>query len=89
MESIFDYIAFTLHNPTAAIDHINDFERALENVCDFPNSCPLIDNEYVTDKAIRKMIVNNYIVFYRVNERQHRVEVVRVLYGMMDYEKLL
>lgn len=87
MEQIFDYIAVKLCNPQAAIRLINDFEKAFENVCLFPESYPYINNEYVKDKTLRKLIVNNYIAFYRVKDNE--IQVVRVLYGMRNYEALL
>ena len=87
MKQIFDYIALELCNPTAAIGQINDFEKAFENVCAFPEICPYINNEYVKDKSLRKLIVNNYIAFYRVKDNE--IQVVRVLYGMRNYETLL
>lgn len=87
MEQIFEYIAVELCNPTAAINQINDFEKAFESICCFPESCPYIRNEYVKDKSLRKLIINNYIAFYRICENQ--IQVVRVLYGMKNYESLL
>lgn len=87
MEQIFDYIAVELCNPSAAIRLINDFEKAFEKVCDFPESCPFINNEYVKDKSLRKLVLNNYIAFYRV--KNNEIQVVRVLYGMRNYESLL
>lgn len=87
MEQIFNYIAVELCNPTAAIGQINDFEKAFDNICSFPESCPFINNEYVKDKSLRKLVVNNYIAFYRIRDKE--IEVVRVLYGMRNYETLL
>lgn len=87
MEQIFDYIAVELCNPTAAIGQINDFEKAFDNICTFPESCPYINNEYVKEKSLRKLFVNNYIAFYRV--RDNEIQIVRVLYGMRNYEALL
>ena len=87
MEQIFNYIEFELCNLKATIKLINDFERAFDNICYFPESCPLINNEFVKDKTLRKMIINNYIAFYRV--RNNEIQVVRVLYGMRNYEVLL
>ncbi len=87
MENIFAYIAEELKNPTAAIDQINDFEKAFENICVFPESCPVIDNEYVKDKTLRKLAVNNYIAFFRIKDKD--IQVVRVLYGMRNYQDLL
>ena len=89
MESIFEYIAITLCNPTAAAKQVRDFEKALNIVCSQPESCALIQNEYVKDRTLRKLIVNNYIVFYRADKNREEIQVVRALYGMMDYEKLL
>lgn len=87
LESIFAYIAEELKNPTAAIEQINDFERAFESICAFPESCPLIDNEYVKDKTLRKLIVDHYIAFFRIKDGE--IQVVRVLYGMRNYQDLL
>lgn len=87
MEQIFQYISVELCNLMAALGQIDDFAKAFDNVCTFPESCPPINNEYVKDKSLRKLVVNNYIAFYRVKNRE--VQVVRVLYGMRNYEKLL
>lgn len=87
MENIFKYIAVDLASPTAANNLIDDFENAFENICLFPESCPLIQNEYVKDKTLRKLVVNNYIVFYKVLDSE--IQVVRVIYGMRNYEDLL
>ena len=87
MDNIFKYIYFDLANPRAAFDLINDFREACDNLCYFPEKCPLVNNEYVKDKTIRKLLVKNYIVFYRI--KGNEIQIVRVLYGMSDYQKLL
>lgn len=74
-------------NPTAAIGLIDDLEKAFDNICVFPESCPCINNEYVKDKSLRKLIVNSYIAFYRI--RDDEVQVVRVLYGVRNYDIVL
>lgn len=87
MEQIFEYISVKLGNPSAALNQINDFEKAFENIRAFPQSCPFVNNEYVNDRSLRKLIVNNYIAFYRI--RDYEIQVVRVVYGMRNYEELL
>lgn len=87
IEEIFDYIAIKLCNPTAAIRLINDFEEAFEIVCLFPESCTCVNNEYIKDKTLRKLIVDSYIAFYRIMNNE--IQVIRVLYGMRDYEAIL
>ena len=87
MESIFAYISEELQNPLAAVNQIDDFEKAFATVCAFPESCPFVENEYVKDKTLRKLIVNNYIAFFRIKDQE--VQVIRVLYGMRNYQGLL
>ena len=89
MEDIFRYIAEELCNPDAATGLINDMEQSLNRVCENPFACPLVRSKLIRDKTLRKLIVKNYIVFYRPVEPKQEIQVVRVLYGMMDYEKYL
>lgn len=87
MEQVFAYIAHKLGNPKSAEKQINDFEEALQHICKYPESCPLINNIYVKDQNVRKLIVNKYIVFYRVFDG--RVQVIRVLHKLQNYVALL
>lgn len=34
----------------------------------FPKSAPLINNDYVKNKNIRKILIDNYIAFYDVDD---------------------
>ncbi len=88
-EGIFYYISRILNNPTAARNLSAEFSIGLERVCFNPLMCPLTDNRRIHDKSLRKLIVKKYIIFYRVNESKKEIQVVRVLYGMMNYEEIL
>ena len=87
MDRIFNYIYEDLSNPKAAIDLINSFRKSFDNLRYFPESNPLVNNEYVKDKTLRKLLVKNYIAFYRI--RGYEIQVVRVLYGMSNYQVIL
>ncbi len=89
IENIFKYISVDLLNPIAASNLIDKFYSKLDNVRHFPKSMPKISNRVVQNKNIRKLVVDNYVVFYNVNEKQKSIEVVRVLYGMMNWVNLL
>ncbi len=89
LESIFRYISEELRNPIAAAALIAEMEKALDLVCLNPLMCPLVRSTMIKDKTLRKLIVKNYIIFYRPMEQTHEIQVVRVLYGMRDYEKIL
>ncbi|MCC8102075.1 MAG: type II toxin-antitoxin system RelE/ParE family toxin [Clostridiales bacterium] len=89
LEDIFRYISEELCNPSAAAALIDDIDESLDRVCLNPLMCPLVRSSLIKDKTLRKLIVKNYIVFYRPVEQKREIQVVRVLYGMMDYEKIL
>jgi len=89
MESIFDYINDSLKSPKSAYNMIDSFQKAIENICIFPLSCPLINNEAVADKHLRKLIVDNYIIFYKPNEKEKKIEIIGVLYGMRNMADIL
>lgn len=40
-------------------------------------------------KGYRKLIIDNYILFYLVDEENKQVTIMRVLYGKQKYENLL
>ena len=89
MEEIFEYISEDLLSPKAAFDLIEKFNSGFDNIRFFPKSCPLTNNEAVQDKLIRKLIIENYIIFYRFNEEKNSIEIVRVLYGMSNWIDVL
>lgn len=40
-------------------------------------------------REIRIIKVNNYIVFYRLEEKNKIVEIVRIMYGRRNWTKIL
>lgn len=79
MESIFEYIAITLCNPTAAAKQVRDFEKALNIVCSQPESCALIQNEYVKDRTLRKLIVILFSIMETEKCLYHRIWVIMLI----------
>ena len=89
MEDIFSYISHEQYVKEAARNLIEKFNNSLERVRIFPSSCPLARNESILDKSLRKLIVENYIIFYRIHESKKAIQVIRVLYGMQNYNDIL
>lgn len=55
----------------------------------FPYSGSVLLDEFLKSKGYRKLIVDNYIVFYLVNELEKQVVIMRILYGAQNYRDLL
>ena len=50
-----------------------------------PQIYAIIANKKIKDLKVRKLIIKNYIAFYRVNEEKNIVNVERILYGESNW----
>ncbi len=89
LESIYNYISNNLVNKDAAIKLLNKIIDKFDTVALFPKSAPLINNEYVKNKNIRKLLVDNYIAFYEVDDIYKEIRIIRIMYGMQNYIDVL
>ena len=89
MTGIVSYISRKLCNPDAAENLAGKLVGAADMLADFPYANPL----YIPIKPLRyeyrKLLVENYIMFYRVDELAKTVTIARVIYSGRDYVKLL
>jgi plasmid stabilization system protein ParE len=85
LENIYGYVGGDLQNPSAASGLADKFEKAFDRISMFPLSCPIGR----TEPDYRKLVMGNYIAFYKVLDEQQTLVIYRVFYGMMDYDKYL
>jgi len=89
MTDIVRYISHELQNPTAADALTNEMIAAAERLCDFPYINAVHQTLKPLKQEYRKLIVKNYILFYRVDEKKKLITIARVIYARRDYEKML
>jgi toxin ParE1/3/4 len=89
LEEIYIYISEKLFDNTAATTLLEKIESNIMRLEDFPYSCNLVLNEVLKNKGYRKLIVDNYIVFYLINEFDKQVIIMRILYGAQNYHDIL
>lgn len=46
-------------------------------------------DEPLKARGYRKLIIDNYLVFYLVNENEGQVVIMRILYGASKYQNIL
>ena len=83
------YIAKTLQNPIAAMDVIDRMIQTAEDLRRHPYICPAYYPPHQLKFEYRKLIVGNYILFYRVSEQKKCITVVRVIYAKRDYSAII
>ncbi|MZQ99361.1 MAG: type II toxin-antitoxin system RelE/ParE family toxin [Acidaminobacter sp.] len=89
IQEISDYIAVELKNELPAIDFLEKLEYQILRLEEFPLSCELVNDKLLRLKKYRKLLVNNNLVFYVVDEKKLEVDIVRVLYALRSYMDLL
>ena len=89
MLEIVKYISDELKNPAAASKLAENFISSAEKVSDFPYS----NNVYTPIKPLgleyRRTIVDNYLMFYTVDEETKTVTIMRVLYARRNISEQL
>ena len=78
LDEILEYKS--LFYPGTAGRFIEDFEDVLDNITTFPFMYPVYEN----NPRYRRVVINEYLLFYRVLDDKQSVRVYRILHGKRD-----
>ena len=84
MEDMYNYIALELLSPENAMGQYNRIADEILTLDTFPQRYRIMDSETEKQIELRRMIVDNYSVFYTI--RVDKVIVTDVLYTASDVE---
>ena len=87
MEQLYNYIAYVLRSPENAMGQYNRIADAILMLDTFPDRFRIMDSEPEHSKEIRRMLVDNYSVFFVIQD--DKVVVTDVLYSASDIERRL
>ena len=88
LEEILRYIAEDLCNKSAAADLGRKIFENIDTIRVFPETGLALNNELVSDKAVRRVVIDNYVLYYKANEANKTIEIVRIVYGKMNLEEI-
>lgn len=77
-----DYISITLGAPKAANELLDELDRTVRQLSEFPYSCELYRVDRPMKDEIRKVPVKGYVLYYAVFPE--RIEIRRFLHGRRD-----
>jgi toxin ParE1/3/4 len=86
LTDITTYIADHSKAPKAAMDLLNDLDKSISRLEQFPYSCRVYQPIRELENEYRLLPVKNYAVFYVVKEKV--VEIHRVVYAKMDLTRI-
>ncbi len=80
MSEIFRYIAKTLLEPDAVLKLLSKIKNAVLSLETMPNRIALTEEEPWHSRSIHKMPVQNFFVYFWVDESKKEVHVTAVIY---------
>ena len=89
MEEIVSYISEELCAPDAARNLLMILEERISELSSMPKRAALIEEEPWKSQGIRKIIVNNFLVYFWIDEIHEKVQVIAVIYHKMDQAEQL
>jgi len=87
LAQIFEYIAYELLAPDDAATQFSHLENSIQSLASMPKRCKIFSKTLYPDKELRRLLVDNYSIFYYLNENE--VIVADILYSRSDILKRL
>ena len=88
LEEIYEYISEHLLEVSTANKLMNKIEQNILRLEQSPYSCVEVHIKH-HNEVYRRLVIDNYIVLYEIDEKYKQVVIYRVIYGKMDYLKIM
>lgn len=88
LKEIYSYIAFTLMVPGIAEEQVSRIRKTIRSLDFMPLRNSTVDWKPWKNMGMRKVAVDNFVVFYTVDENISTVTVIRIVYGGRDIVSL-
>jgi len=89
VDEIIEYFAVELSNLKAASDFMDKLMMTIGRVCAFPEMGSAVENEFLSNSAVRKLPIDNYLIYYIPSYGEHTIYVLRVVYGRRNISEIL
>ncbi len=89
LKKIYDYICFKLGVKESAGGQITRIIEQIEKLNIFPSRYQIVDCEPWCSMGVRQIPIDNYIVFYTVDNENMQVSVLRIFYSARNVENLI
>lgn len=86
---ILSYISKELLDGAAAERLVEKMKKVIESLSFMPKRNALLKNKELAFKGIRRILVDNYIIFYVCSDKDLLVSIIRVLYNKRDWKDLI
>lgn len=84
-----NYITDVLLSREIAKRYIHTIRTEISSLSEMPARHKPVDDEPWHSRGIRKIMVNNFFVYYRIDEEQKKVFILNVIYARRDQLRIL
>lgn len=78
------YISNVLLSPDSAARWLDKLNSRISELKNLPYRFPLVNEDLWKKRCVRKMPVENFIVYYWINDNEKTVWILAVIYGHRD-----
>lgn len=89
LDEILNYISVDLVNPAAAQNLGRKIFEKIDMIRMFSDSGTPVDNEFLADKTVRKLSVDNYVIYYKTYYEEKVISIIRIVYGKRNLDEIL
>ncbi|MDD2235281.1 MAG: type II toxin-antitoxin system RelE/ParE family toxin [Desulfitobacteriaceae bacterium] len=89
LQGILRYITDTLKESAAARRIYASIKEQILGLSQMPLRHSVVQDQLYAERGVRKLLVENYIAFYIVNEEKYKVHVLRILYNRREWQNIL
>ena len=89
LREIYSYIAYDLQAPETAEGQVNRIRKEIRSLDFMPSRYAVVDWEPWKSMGMHRVPVDNFVVYYAVNDGSRTVTVIRIFYGGRDIEDII
>ena len=83
------YIYYSLGNPSFAKELLDEFERTIYLLLDFPKIYQVVENELFKIADVRKANIKSYVMYYSYYEDKHLIKIWAFIYGKRNINQIV
>ena len=88
-DAIVGYMVSELKNPVAASGFLDDVSNGYKTIKANPYLYSVCSDAWLAAMGVRKVVIKNYLILYRVDENRQTVFVLRIVYGGRNYVDMI
>lgn len=88
LSGILQYIGEDISNPGAATALGRKIFENIDAIRHFPQSGIVVDNSFLIDKDVRRVLIDNYILCYKTADAEKVAYIIRIVYTKRNLDEI-